>query len=111
MNAQVNNPKIATNKTTSSLRKWLKRSLILLLVITVISVLWVEYQMRLFRGEYSAVIETTDIQFLSSEYIIKDVSVLNPEGTDMLAGQDVIISKGKIKQLNRIRITHRLVRA
>ena len=84
---------------TSTIKKWLKRSLVLLLLITVVAVLWVEYQMRHFRGEFTEVIETTDIHFLSGEYIIKDVHLLNPEGTDMLAAQDVIISDGMIKQL------------
>jgi hypothetical protein len=102
MPTQVNNSETSLKNSTvvkPKFKTWLKRGLILLLAIAVISVLWVEYQMRLLRGEYSDVIETTDIQFLSGDYIIKDVSVLNPEGTDMLAGQDVIISNGQIKQL------------
>ena len=73
----------------SKLRKWSFRSLILMTLIAVISVLWVEYQMRRVKGQLTEVVETADIQPISGEFILKNVHILNPQGDAMLPAQDI----------------------
>lgn len=73
----------------------------LLLLIAVSVVFWVEYQMRDFRGQFVEVIESNDIQAVSGLIMIQNVSVLNPEGTDMIPNQDVLIKGEVIVQIGQ----------
>ncbi|VAW47434.1 hypothetical protein MNBD_GAMMA02-1268, partial [hydrothermal vent metagenome] len=98
MTTQINSPK-SKPKTPSRIKKWSIRSLVFLLVVTAIILLWVEYQMKYYRGEFMGAIETSDIIPINGEYIITNVHLLNPQGTEMLPQQDVIINNGKIKQI------------
>ena len=78
---------------------WLKRLLVITLVVALATLLWFEIQMREAKGQFTPAIDTGDLLTIGGEFIIKDIHILDPDGNAMVANQDVLIADGLIQQI------------
>ena len=80
----------------SSIKIWLRRSVLIIAALTMGTFLWVDYQIDQLWGDHTVVVDHTQFGVPQQKIVIRDVSVLSPDGNTMIADQTVIIDQGKI---------------
>jgi len=84
---------------TKLVKKWLFRIVIAQFIIFVAAFSWVDYQIDEMWGAHTAVVDHSKYRTPQSLIAIENISVLSADGTRMIAGQTVIIERGKIQSI------------
>ena len=95
-----------------TIKKWSIITLSVLTVITVASFLWIQSQIKHHTGEKTELVDTSIFKVSSTPLVIKNVSVLSTDCTNMIDSLIVIIEEGKIKQIAKnpnIPINYRII--
>lgn len=86
------------------MRKNRVRNIVMLLVLfsitsTVISIVWVNRQMKMKAGGYTEVVDRTKFKVDAAPILITNVSILSPNGESILANRSVFLNNGIISRI------------
>ena len=81
------------------IKKWFLRFILLTLVTSIFSLLWIDYEMTKMYGGHTKIVDHTQFNFPQQHIALKNVNVLSSDGKRMLADHTIIIKNGKIISL------------
>ncbi|WP_065187496.1 amidohydrolase family protein [Shewanella woodyi] len=84
----------------SLLKKWLFGAVLFLLLASLITYTWVEYQMTQRAGGHTQIIEREQFSPTSGPILIENVNLLSADGLTMLPDQSILLENGKIAHIN-----------
>lgn len=74
---------------------------LILVAIGLVSIIWVNSQLKRAQGGYTTLVETGSLSKVNSDFIIKNVNILSPDTKEFIANQNVWIENGIIKAINQ----------
>lgn len=81
---------------SATLKKWTARALVVVVIAVAACFLWVDYQLTRFAGAYTVVVEHPRAESAPDVTAITNVSVLSPDGAEMIDGQTVLFHQDGI---------------
>lgn len=81
------------------MKKWLIRTILFFTALTIATFIWVDHEIEKMWGGNTVVVEHTKFGSPQIQIAIKEINVLSPDGSTMLANQTVIIEKGIIQSI------------
>lgn len=81
---------------TRAVKKWTLRLLVVVLIASAASLLWVDHQLRRFSGAHAEVVDHTAFRASPGLTAITNVHVLAPDGSRMIAGRTVVFDGTRI---------------
>ena len=83
-----------------SIKKWSIRAVLSWLLLTMLSLFWVNNELRYMYGTRTKLVDHTQFKSPQQLTAINNVSVLAPDGLTMLAGRTVLLDEGKIVSID-----------
>ncbi len=79
-----------------SIKKWLLRSVLALIVLSITSFIWMNYQVNRMWGAHTKIVDHRKFQVPQLKLAIINAHVLSESGEQMIPNQTVVIEQGKI---------------
>ncbi len=83
-------------------KKWLLRVTLILAIISIVGVIFANYELKHMYGGYTEVVDTAQFDIISKPTTITNVSILSPDGSHFIKNQTVWLEKGKIISIDTI---------
>ena len=83
-------------------KKWLVRMTLNVGIISIVGVVFVNYELKYMYGAYTEVVDTAQFNVISKPTTITNISILYPDGRYFIENQTVSLDKGKISSIDTI---------
>lgn len=83
-------------------KKWLVRMTLNVGIISIVGVVFVNYELKYMYGAYTEVVDTAQFNVISKPTTITNISILSPDGSYFIENQTVSLDKGKISSIDTL---------